>query len=408
MTDKTMRRFGSAHTIAATPLAVAILALSCAMPAEAGWLARGAGVAGAGYALKENLDDLVDRFGEMTDAAISGDSAKAADVWAKVKVTPGRIIKDAFPVLKLGHAALAAKGRVRDRLKSAERKIGRFVRRTGEAAADARAALAVGKGERSWYESASGILAKAQLPPVRALAARTRAAFQAKSDPWGAAPTTAARSPDPWSAAPAAASARSSDPWGATGGGASGTVARQPARDTKWTAALGAALGDDPATGTGDYRAALGALETREAERQEAERVAAVRREAERVAAARREAERVAAARREAERQEAERQEAERVAAAAERRRAERRRQIRRDLERDLERDAEYGRLRQEQFVNSIQQSVDTIRQTVQGSGGSQSSGWGSSYGYDDTDCNGNPYTTPRIRTPGQGSPGCE
>ena len=379
MTDKTMRRLGSACTIATTPLAVALLVLSCAMPAQAGWLARGAGVAGAGSALKENLDDLVDRFGEMTDAAVSGDSAKAADVWAKVKVTPGRIIKDAFPVLKLGHAALAAKGRVRNRLKSAERKIGRFVRRTGEAAADARAALAVGKGERSWYESASGILAKAQLPPVRALAARARAAFQAKSDPWGAAPTTAARSSDPWSAAPAAASARSSDPWGATGGGASGTVALQPARDTKWTAALDAALGDDPATGTGDYRAALGALETREAERQEAERVAAARREAER-------------------------QEAERVAAAAERRRAERRRQIRRDLERD----AEYGRLRQEQFVNSIQQSVDTIRQTVQGSGGSQPSGWGSSYGYDDTDCNGNPYTTPRIRTPGQGGRGCQ
>ena len=76
MTDETMRRFGCARTIAATPLAVALLALSCAMPAEAGWLARGAGVAGAGYALKENLDDLVDRFGEMTDAAVSGDSAK--------------------------------------------------------------------------------------------------------------------------------------------------------------------------------------------------------------------------------------------------------------------------------------------------------------------------------------------
>ena len=379
MTDKTMRRFGSARTIAATPLAVAILALTCAMPAEAGWLARGTGVAGAGSALKENLDDLVDRFGEMTDAAISGDTAKAADVWAKVKGTPGRIIEDAFPVLKLGDAALAAKGRVRDRLKSAERKIGRFVRRTGEAAADVRAAFAVGKGERSWYESASGILAKAQLPPVKALAARARAAFQAKSDPWGAAPaaatarnsdlwgaapTTAARNPDPWGATPAA-TARSSDPWVATGGGAAGRVAQPAARDTDWTAALDAALGDDPATGTGDYRAAQGALQTREAERQEAERVAAVRREAER-----QEAERVAAARREAERQEAERQEAERVAAAAERRRAERRRQIRRDLERD----AEYGRLRQEQFVNSIQQSVDTMRQTLQGYGASQSS----------------------------------
>ena len=382
MTDKTMRRLGSARTIAATPLAVAILVLSCAMPAEAGWLARGTGVAGAGYALKENLNDLVDRFGEMTDAAISGDSAKAAAVWAKVKETPGRIIKDAFPVLKLGDAALAAKERVKDRLKSAERKIGRFARRTGEATADVRAALAVGKSERDWYESGTGLLSKAPLPSARVAVARSHPPLP-KSDPWGAAPTSAARSPDPWGAAPAAAArspdpwgaaptsaARSQDPWGATGGGAAGRVALPSGRDTKWTAALGAALGDDPTTGSGDYRAALDALETREAERQEAERAAAAaRREAEQ-----REAERVAAAAR----REAKRQEAERVAAA--RREAERQEERERQMLRDAEREAEYARRRQEQFVNTIQQSVDTMRQILQSSGASQPSGWGSSH----------------------------
>ena len=420
MTDKTMRRFGSARTIAATPLAVAILALTCAMPAsaartEAGWLARGAGVAGAGYALKENLGDLVDRFDEMTDAAFSGDSAKAADVWAKVKGTPGRIVKDAFPVLKLGDAALAAKARVKDRLESAERKVGRFVRRTGEAAADVRAALAVGKRERDWYESGTGVLAKEPLPVAVVSGARTAPAPQAKADPWGAAPTAAAaRSPDPggatgggaavgrvwnaqgtgsvalpadwrdrqdpWDAAPTAAAARSPEPGGVTDGGAAagyvwnaegtgivalpsdwrepkGTATAAADPDDAYAAALDAALGDDPTTGSGDYRAALGALETREAERQEAERVAAARREAER-----QEAERVAAARREAERREAER-----VAAAE-----------RREAERQMRRDAEDARRRQEQFVNSIQQTVNTMQQTLQTLQGSGTSRRGS------------------------------
>lgn len=342
MTDETMRRFGSARTIAATPLAVAILALTCAMPAsaartEAGWLARGTGVAGAGYALKENLGDLVDRFGEATGAAFSGDSAKAADVWAKVKGTPGRIVKDAFPVLKLGDAALAAKARV---LKSAERKVGRFVRRTGEAAADARAALAVGKRERDWYESGTGVLGKEPLPVAVVSGARTAPAPQAKADPWGAAPTAAAaRSPDPggvtdggaavgyvWNAEGTGIVALPSD-WREPKGTA--TAAADP--DDAYAAALDAALGDDPTTGSGDYRAALGALETREAERREAERVAA------------------------AERREAERQ----------------RRQ-----------DAEFARRRREQF-NSFQQTVNTMQQTLQtlqGSGTSQPSGRGSSY----------------------------
>ena len=411
MTDETMRRFGSARTIAATPLAVAILALTCAMPAEAGWLGRGTGVAGAGYALKENLGDLVDSFGEMTDAAFSGDSAKAADVWAKVKGTPGRIIKDAFPVLKLGDAALAAKGRVKDRLESAERKVGRFVRRTGEAAgeaaADVRAALAVGKRERDWYESGTGVLGKEPLPVAVVSGARTAPAPQANADPWGAAPTVAAaRSPDPggatgggaavgrvwnaqgtgsvalpsdwrdrqdpWGAAPTAAAARSPDPGGVTDGGAAdsaaggyvwnaegtgivalpsdwrdpkGTATAAADPDDAYAAALDAALGDDPTTGSGDYRAALGALETREAERQEAERVAAARREAER-------------------------QEAEEVRVKAE---------LQAEFDASMARQAA-NRARIQAGIQAGLDAAQQTLQTLQGSGTSRPSGRGSSY----------------------------
>ena len=361
MTDKTMRRSGSASTIAATPLAAVLLLLPCAVPAEAGWLARGTGVAGAGNALKENLGDLTDRFSEMLDAATSNNAAKAADIWEAVEETPGRIIEDAFPVvkavLKLPDAVVSAKEGVKDRLKSAERKIGRFVARTGEAAADARAALAIGRSERDWYESKTRLLAKAPLQPVRVAAARSRPPLP-KSDPWGAAPPAAARNPDPWGASGGGETGRAALPsvWDAKetpAGVAAGTredrelsvqrakaavarawearSSRLDGSDDAYAAALGVVLGDDPTTGSGDYRAALGALETREAERREAERVAAAQREAER-----REAERVAAARREQE-----------------------------ERERRMLREAENSRARYERFANTLQQMSDALDETT-------------------------------------------
>ena len=133
---------------------------------------------------------------------------------------------------------------------------------------------------------------------------------------------------------------------GAGGGGA---------RDG-YAAALADALGEDSAATAGDHQAALGALETREAERREAERLEKERLEAERVAAARREAER------------------------RERLRAERRRQREEDEREEFERmrrEAEYARSRQELIVNTMRQISEAWGAALQGSGASQS-------GYDD------------------------
>ena len=451
MTDKTMRRSGRAPTIAATPLAAALLVLSCA-PAEARWMQNLVQKGGkswakhrvesyvkpdAGNALQNLTDRLLDQFSKA--------SVSDGPDWEAVEEIGGRkLIKDAVPilkpVLKLGDAVVAAPELARDMLKSVDRKIRRFVPRTGEAAVDTRAALAIGKSERE-YVSGTGLFAREPLPPVRVAAAPTAVAasggatgggaadsaaveyvwneqgtgvvalppdWRERRDPWGAAPTAAAASGgatgggaadsaaveyvwneqgtgvvalppdwrerrDPWGAAPTATAA----PGGAAGGGAAveyvwneqgtGVVALPPDwRDPKGTApaaagpddayaaALDAALGGDPTTGSGDYRAALGALETREAERREAERLEAERLEAERVAAARREAEQ------------------------QERLRAERRRQREEDEREEserLRREAEYARYRQERFVDTMRLISEAWGATLQSYGASQSGG---------------------------------
>ena len=377
MTGKTMRRFGRAPTLAAPPLAAALLVLPCAMSAEAGWLARGTGVAGAGYALKENLGDLLDHFSEMSDAAMSGDAAKMADVWAEVKATPGRIIKDAFPVLKLGDAALAAKERAKDRLKSAERKIGRFVRRTGEAAADARAALAIGAGDREWYESETGILAKAPLAAAAVSGTRAAPEPQTKADPWADDTSTAGQSVDVWGddageggGGTYGRASTGADPWGhdpGTGWDDSPPEETVAAYDgdgqreaeqwqSEYADALNHFLGLDD--GDDDYEAALSTVERLERE--------AIRRQEERERQARlEEQERLEAARRQKERERQERLAAERRA---------------RELDEDIEREAEYARRRQEQsrerIANTLQQSIDMLQQTLEVHGASQSGGY--------------------------------
>ena len=320
MTGKTMRRFASAPTLAATPLAAALLVLSCAMPAEAGWLARGTGVAGTGNALKENLGDLLDRFSEMSDATMSGDATKAEAVWAKVKQTPGRIIKDAFPVLKLGDAALAAKEGVEERLKSAERKIGRFVGGVGETVADARAALAVGAGERDWYESGTGILAKAPLPAAAVSGIRAAANSEPKADPWADDTTTAGQSGDVWGDDAGedgrgthdwASAGTETDPWGHDAGtewdsppdvtvaADDGDGHREAEQwQSEYAVALNHFFGLDD--GDDDYEAALSTVERLERE--------AIRRQEERERQARlQEQERMEAARRQKERERQER-----------------------------------------------------------------------------------------------------
>ena len=341
MTGKTMRRFARAPTFAATPLAAALLVLPCAMPAEAGWLARGTGVAGAGDAVKENLEELTDHFSEMFGATMSGNAAKAEAVWAKVEQTPGRLIKNAFPVLKLGDAVLAAKEGVEERLKSAEQKIGRFVGGVGESVADARAALAVGAGERDWYGSGTGILAKAPLPAAAVSGTRAAANSEPKADPWADDTATAGQSGDVWGEDAGeggrgthdwASAGTETDPWGHDAGAEwdsppdvtvaayDGDGQREAEQwQSEYAVALNRFLGLDD--GDDDYEAALSTVERlereairrqeereRQARLQEQERMEAARRQEERERQARlEEQERMEAARRQKERERQER-----------------------------------------------------------------------------------------------------
>lgn len=386
MNDKLRFRFGTVPS-----LAVAALLLLPGAFAEATWLARGQAVGGAGYSVKKNLGELTDRFNEMAGAVIDGDGKGVEQGWEEVRKTTGNLLKDAFPVLKIGDAAISAKDGFKKRLKSAEEKIGRFVGGAGENVSGVRSALAIGVGERRWYASETGILAKRPLPAV---SPPPKAGKKWPADPWGPTLTAAsdcrrwasrrfdpaceaasARSPDPWGTAPTPAAARSSDPWGAAG-----RAARPSERTPKRTAATGAALGDETPTGTGDYRAALDALETREAERREAERQEAERQEAER-----REAERVAAAaRREAE---AERAENERQRRQAETERAENERQRwQAETER---RQAEAKQVTQEmywQLNQSLQQLNQQMNRNLQRQIGQPSTSQGSGYSCYDND----------------------
>ena len=83
----------------------------------------------------------------------------------------GKLVRDSNWVLKgLSSSVEASRDtatRIRRKLQSARRKIGRFVSRAGETVLDARAALAIDKNERRWYESESGILDTRPLPAVR-------------------------------------------------------------------------------------------------------------------------------------------------------------------------------------------------------------------------------------------------
>ena len=129
---------------------VTILLLAVAGSAEAGWLARGIGVAGAGTAVAATLDRTTGIFDKMMDAVISDDSKAASALERELEKTPGTIITKAFPVLDAADA-------VADRVKSAKRKIDSLVDKSGEGLADARSALA------SWGNTESGSRSEAAL-----------------------------------------------------------------------------------------------------------------------------------------------------------------------------------------------------------------------------------------------------
>ena len=159
------------------PAAVALL-LS-AVAAEAGWkppapgptAAAVAAAAGIGYSLRKNQGELVEQAGRAVSASMEGDTKEVERLVAETDRFSGKLVVDSHPVLRglswFANTPRDAATRLREKLRSAQRKIGRLVSRAGETVLDARAALAVDRTERRWYESESGILDTRPLPAVR-------------------------------------------------------------------------------------------------------------------------------------------------------------------------------------------------------------------------------------------------
>ena len=187
--------------LAAVALAAALLVP--AAPAEAGWLGRGLGVAGAARSLKRNLGEAVDLLDDTLGAAIQGDFEEVERLSGELREVPGRIITDAFPVLSIGAGAIEKAEAVGEGLKTVRRRVGRFV---GEAVTDARMALETGE-----YELETGVL-----DPKRPLPAVTLSGPAGTSRP-APSGSSAASTPDPWGQEPKEdekAATGGADPWG--------------------------------------------------------------------------------------------------------------------------------------------------------------------------------------------------
>ena len=140
-------------------------------PADAGWLdrARGVGAGAQVYAqvsafgsVKQNLGALTDLFGDMVDAVGEGDDERVGEVWSDIRDVPGKIVRDAFPVLGLVESASAALDGARERLGAARARIERLVDKSGDIAS--LAPLAISRDERPFYEWTAGILGDEPLP----------------------------------------------------------------------------------------------------------------------------------------------------------------------------------------------------------------------------------------------------
>lgn len=230
MTDKTMRRFGRAPTLAATPLAAALLALPCAMPAEA-WLEKGARMSMKYKELKShvgNWEAIVKFNVGNLDEAFRSDGGSPD--WGAVEGRNAvQLIKDVggWPlklVLDTAEAVRKAPKRVKEKFES-------FVGRTR----DVRAAIAFDKKDQE-YVSRADLLDKEPLPKVRVAAARSpaprgttgngAAGSSAVEYVWNeqgtgvvALPSDGRDRRDPWAAAPVAG-AGSGNVWAPTGAAA--------------------------------------------------------------------------------------------------------------------------------------------------------------------------------------------
>ena len=152
-------------------LLTAILVSSAS--ADAGWLdrARGVGAGAQVYAqvsafrsVKQNLGTLTGLFGDMLDAVGEGDDERVGEVWSDIRDVPGKIVRDAFPVLGLVESASAALDGARERLGAARARIERLVGKAGDIAS--LAPLAISREEQPFYEWTTGILDDEPLPEI--------------------------------------------------------------------------------------------------------------------------------------------------------------------------------------------------------------------------------------------------
>ena len=142
-------------------------------PADAGWLdrARGIGAGAQVYAqisafrsVKQNLGALTDLFGDMVDAVGEGDDERVGEVWSDIRDVPGKIVRDAFPILGLVESASGALGGARERLGAATARIERLVGKAADIAS--LAPLAISREERPFYKWTVGILDDEPLPEI--------------------------------------------------------------------------------------------------------------------------------------------------------------------------------------------------------------------------------------------------
>ena len=168
-----MARFISRSQLTIPAFMLAAVLVSSSAPADAGWLdrARGIGTGAQIYAqvsafrsVKQNLGTLTGLFGDMLDAAVDGDDRRVGEVWSDIRDVPGRIVRDAFPVLGLIENASAALEGTRERVGAARARVERLVGKAGDIAS--LASLAISRQERPFYEWTVGILGDEPLPAL--------------------------------------------------------------------------------------------------------------------------------------------------------------------------------------------------------------------------------------------------
>ena len=331
--------------------------------------------AGVGWSLKKNIGKMTDRLSSMLGDSVNGRGDKLGEHEAWFEKTGGRLALDAHPLLSLPKRALDAGEEMPAAVK-------RGVERLSKWAGDKLAALAVGKKDREFLESGTGILGPNPLPEPRAMSVAARSK---DTDPWGvgresafSAAATQQPAEDCWMATGGrACPARATSPWdkeykpaknGPWGGGADranaethpNTGQEDGNAQSDYEAALNRTLGKSVGgiVEDIDYDSMLAALEEKEAAQKRAEE-------------AERERQERLAARRQA--KEAERR---RQARLADKRRLERERQEQAALEQRWRQEARQREYRQ-QVIQSFHQSLNNLNDQIarqHGWGGSRSS----------------------------------